>query len=212
MICRCQRTVLSMAEIDYYKTLGISRTASAEEIRKAYKKLARKYHPDVRPGDKDAAEPVQTCPAGLFHSGRRGETAPIRPLWPRLQRWPRRPRPYRTGLQPVVRTAPMRSTFKRPLQPHLRRRRASRWQQPVRTSTVPRGISAKSPSAIRRGQPKPGKQARTSTSMSPCPSTSPPRGAITACRFAGAIKPNGSPSRFRPACRTAARFGWPAKG
>jgi curved DNA-binding protein len=46
----------SMPEIDYYKTLGINRGASAEEIRKAYKKLARKYHPDVRPGDKDAAD------------------------------------------------------------------------------------------------------------------------------------------------------------
>jgi len=45
-----------MPEIDYYKTLGVGRTASAEEIRKAYKKLARKYHPDVRPGDKDAAD------------------------------------------------------------------------------------------------------------------------------------------------------------
>jgi curved DNA-binding protein len=45
-----------MAEIDYYKTLGVNRGASAEEIRKAYKKLARKYHPDVRPGDKDAAD------------------------------------------------------------------------------------------------------------------------------------------------------------
>lgn len=45
-----------MAEVDYYKTLGIPRTASADEIRKAYKKLARKYHPDVRPGDKDAAD------------------------------------------------------------------------------------------------------------------------------------------------------------
>jgi curved DNA-binding protein len=45
-----------MAELDYYKTLGVNRGASAEEIRKAYKKLARKYHPDVRPGDKDAAD------------------------------------------------------------------------------------------------------------------------------------------------------------
>jgi curved DNA-binding protein len=45
-----------MPEIDYYKTLGVSKNASAEEIRKAYKKLARQYHPDLRPGDKDAAD------------------------------------------------------------------------------------------------------------------------------------------------------------
>jgi DnaJ-class molecular chaperone len=41
---------------DYYKTLGVSRTASPDEIRKAYKKLARENHPDVKPGDKAAAE------------------------------------------------------------------------------------------------------------------------------------------------------------
>src|SRR5579875_2144774 len=41
---------------DYYATLGVKKTASAEEIRKAFRKLARKYHPDVNPGDKSAEE------------------------------------------------------------------------------------------------------------------------------------------------------------
>ncbi len=39
---------------DYYKILEIDRNSSTEEIKKAYRKLARKYHPDVNPGDKDA--------------------------------------------------------------------------------------------------------------------------------------------------------------
>ena len=39
---------------DYYGILGVKKTASGEEIRKAFRKLARKYHPDVNPGDKSA--------------------------------------------------------------------------------------------------------------------------------------------------------------
>lgn len=43
-----------MAEKDYYKTLGVDKNSSKEEIKKAYKKLAKKYHPDLNKGDSES--------------------------------------------------------------------------------------------------------------------------------------------------------------
>mgnify|MGYP003293858837 CR=1 FL=1 len=43
-----------MASKDYYAALGLEKGASDDEIKKAYRSLAKKYHPDINPGDKEA--------------------------------------------------------------------------------------------------------------------------------------------------------------
>jgi molecular chaperone DnaJ len=47
---------MSAPKHDYYDTLGVGRKSSGDEIRKAYRRLARKYHPDLNPGDKSAED------------------------------------------------------------------------------------------------------------------------------------------------------------
>ena len=65
-----------MADLDYYKVLGVSREAKDNEIRKAYKKLARENHPDARPDDPQAREKfvqVQEAYAVLSNSEKRDQ-------------------------------------------------------------------------------------------------------------------------------------------
>ena len=53
----CKGRVLQTTTMDfkdYYATLGVPKTASEKEVKQAFRKLARKYHPDVNPGDKSA--------------------------------------------------------------------------------------------------------------------------------------------------------------
>ncbi len=60
---------------DPYEVLGVSRDASEDEIKTAYRKLAKKYHPDLNPGDEEAARKMNEVNAA-YDTIQRGETDP----------------------------------------------------------------------------------------------------------------------------------------
>ena len=61
-----------MAKRDYYEVLGVDKQASEDEIKKAYRKIAIKYHPDRNPGDKEAEDKFKEAAEAYEVLHRRG--------------------------------------------------------------------------------------------------------------------------------------------
>jgi curved DNA-binding protein CbpA len=51
--------------MDFYALLGLNRAATAEDVERAYRRLARRYHPGINPGDRVAEEMFRQIPAGV---------------------------------------------------------------------------------------------------------------------------------------------------
>src|SRR3989337_68370 len=69
-------------EEDYYQILGVDRNASGEEIKKAYRKLAMKHHPDRNPGNKQAEERFKEINEAYAVLSDKGKRQPNDPLGP----------------------------------------------------------------------------------------------------------------------------------
>jgi len=85
---------------DYYKTLGVKKNASADEIKKAYRKLARKYHPDVNKGDKASEEmfkDINEAYEVLSDEDKRGKYDQFGAEWQQFSRAGGRPEDFNWG-------------------------------------------------------------------------------------------------------------------
>lgn len=89
-----------MAQKDYYKILGVSKTATEKDIKSAYRKLARQYHPDVNPGDSKAESKFQDINEAyevLSDSEKRGQYDQFGANWQNFQGGRGGPRPGAGG-------------------------------------------------------------------------------------------------------------------
>jgi curved DNA-binding protein len=89
-------TIVATAFKDYYATLGVPRTATQKEVKSAYRKLARKHHPDVNPGDASATERFQEINEAyevLSDPEKRRKYDELGPRWREYDSWERAGRP-----------------------------------------------------------------------------------------------------------------------
>jgi len=96
---------------DYYATLGVPRTATAKEIHSAFRKLARKHHPDVNQGDKQAEQrfkEINEAHEVLGDPEKRKKYDELGPRWQEYEQWERAgrpgPNPFQAGPQFEYRT------------------------------------------------------------------------------------------------------------
>ena len=96
---------------DYYATLGVPRTATAKEIHSAFRKLARKHHPDVNQGDKQAEQrfkEINEAHEVLGDPDKRKKYDELGPRWQEYEQWERAgrpgPNPFQAGPQFEYRT------------------------------------------------------------------------------------------------------------
>ena len=71
-----------MSKRDYYEVLGVSKNASEGEIKKAYRKLAIKFHPDKNPGDKQAESNFKEAAEAYEVLSNSQKKTTVRPIWP----------------------------------------------------------------------------------------------------------------------------------
>jgi len=105
--------------MDYYETLGVPRTATEEEIKKAYRKLAMQYHPDRNPGDKEAEikfKQVQQAYDTLFDVNKRARYTPPKPQpKAKAKKSSFESNVYKSDMQISDAPPPMRDLWGRPL-------------------------------------------------------------------------------------------------